>query len=82
LLRTERGQQQRWPLLHRDDLLFLFVVSGSATLVDPAQHGVELEEGSSAAVPAGEDYAIDDARPGTCLLELRSRRPGPAATSA
>lgn len=77
LVRVDDSDLDRAPehdLEHDGDLLLLFVVGGSATLVGGAGPQ-QLTEGSSATVPAGAAYRLDDIAPGTVLFEVRAAIP-------
>ena len=74
---SEADDSSSLDLTHELDLVFLFVVSGSAELVDPEGDSLidRLVEGSSVAVPPSYPLALRHLEPNTVLLEWKCRRP-------
>jgi len=65
------GQPQAWR--HDGELLFVFVLSGGATLRCQGSADERLTEGDACVVPAGVEHAWTECEPGVELLEVGAR---------
>jgi quercetin dioxygenase-like cupin family protein len=68
-------------LINDDDLRFLFLVEGAASLAGLEAGPIGLAEGSSAAIPAGADHRLTGIEAGTVIFEVRAAAP-PRADAA
>lgn len=74
LLRPTPGERSHTALTldHEHDFMFLFVLSGAATLRRPDGGDIELTEGSSVAVPPTRAYELINITPDAQLLRVAS----------
>lgn len=66
------GSIRSQPLQSDAELLFYFVLAGSASLALDGRDGVTLDRGDCAAIPAGTRHSFDACAPDLAFLEVRS----------